>query len=183
MVDIAYHLAVIIIAALGILRGFRRRLSRQAASCTGMAIASVCCYIFRDPVREWILANIPAVNFAITGSFVVSTLAGAAIYVAFYNVFRFATAPLSLIFRRKETGILDNICGAVYGLLRYLIWVSMLLNLIVCFKPGSRLADYARHDDGDIVHEVMLISPFFTGSENIDDLSHRLQLDEASRIS
>lgn len=183
MTDLVYHLLVICIAALGILRGFRRRFTRQVPSVIGFSLAAICSYVFRFPVEDWLWAQMPDMATRVEGPFTVSTLACSGIYLLAYNVFRFCTAPLSLLFRKSDTGILDNISGACYGLLRYLMWVAIAYNLIVCIWPDSRLIKYARSDDGDIVHEVMLISPFFIGSENIDELTHRIQLDEASRIS
>lgn len=182
MTDIVYHLLVICIAALGIFRGFRRRFTRQVPSVIGFAVAAVCSYVFRFPIEEWLWMRMPDLN-RVEGPFVVSTLACTGIYLTAYCVFRFCTAPLSLIFRKSDTGILDNISGAAYGLLNNLMWVSLVCNIIVCVWPGSRLLKYARSDDGDIVHEVMLISPFFISGDDIDDLTHRIQLDEASRIS
>ncbi len=183
MSDLIYHLFVIVVLVVGIFKGFRQGFTRQVPSCIGLAVGALCSYVFRFPAEEWLEASMPAISQGPCGPFVISTLACSAIFLIAYTAFYIVTYPLSLIFRNIETGMLDAISGALFGLLNYGVMLSLFCNIFVCLFPDCRLMEYARHDDGDIVHEIMLLSPWILGSVSVDDLSHTLQLEHAKSIS
>lgn len=64
-----------------------------------------------------------------------------------------------------------------------MLLVSMAYNLILGFDSGSVLLKSMKSDDGNIVEEVMLLAPAVLGCEGPDELAHRIQLEEAKKIS
>lgn len=183
MTDLFFHLLVILTLALGTIRGFRHKLTEQSPSCFGIAFGVLCSYIFRFPAEEFVAGFLRSETTGVDGEFVLSNLSCTLIFILAYTAFYLATYVLRLFFRMFDTGMLDNIMGALFGVFRGAFFLSIALNIWLCVNPDSRLLKYAMHDDGDIVHEVMLISPYLLGSESVDELAHKIQLEEAKTIS
>lgn len=183
MTDLLYHLIVIAVLAFGTIKGFRQRLTTQVPSCIAIAFGIVCSYIFRFPTEELVRSFLKAEANGVDGEFVISNLACTLIFIISYTIFYLCTYVLKFFLRMLETGLLDNIAGAIFGVMRGALFISMAYNLLLSVFPDSRLLKYAMHDDGDIVHEVMLISPFMLGSESVDELAHKVQLEQAKTIS
>ena len=183
MADLFYHLLVIGIMAYGALRGFRRKFTGQVPFCFGIAFGMLCSYLFRFPVEEYLFSILPLDPEAPQTYFILSNLGCSMIFLFAYGVFYLCTLPLGMVMKMFETTMLDNIAGALFGLFRYSLMLSIALNLYLCNFSECRLLKYAMHDDGDIVHEVMLLAPYLIGSENVDEYAHRVQLEEAKTIS
>lgn len=183
MTDLFFHLIVICIAALGIYKGYRSGFVRQVPALIGLCFGVLCSYIFRFPVEEYISGIMAWEKNKVECGFVTSNVSCALIFLIVSSLFQILTTPLKFFLSIFETGMLDSIAGALLGLLRYTLLVSIFLNILLCFNIDSRLLKYARSDDGDIVHETMLLAPWFLGSESIDDLVHKIQLEEAKTIS
>jgi len=181
--DFIYHIIVIAIMALGILRGFRRKFTGQVPACFGIAFGILCSYLFRFPVEECLYSILPLAPAAPDTYFILSMIGCSLIFFLAYGVFYLCTMLLGMLMKMYETTMLDNIAGAIFGLFRYTLMLSIALNLFLCSFPDCRLLKYAMHDDGDIVHEVMLLSPYLTGSESVDEYAHKVQLEEAKTIS
>lgn len=183
MTDFLFHIIVIGGLAVCALKGFYDRLTEQVPSCFGIAFGIVCSYIFRFPVEDYLSAFINPREYGVDGEFVLSNFSCTLIFIIAYSIFYLCTYVLKLFFRILDTGLLDNISGAIFGMIRGAIFISIALNVWLALFPDSRLLKYAMHDDGDIVHEVMLLSPFMLGSENVDELAHKIQLEKAKTIS
>lgn len=183
MTDLLYHLIVIAVLAFGTIKGFRQRLTTQVPSCIGIAFGILCSYIFRFPTEEMVRSFLKAEAAGVEGNFIISNLSCTLIFIISYTVFYLCTYVLKFFFKMLDTGLLDNISGAIFGAMRGALFISMAYNVWLAVFPDCRLLKYAMHDDGDIVHEVMLISPFFLGSENVDELAHKVQLEQAKTIS
>lgn len=174
---------VIGVAAWGTLRGFRQRFSAQVPSLIGMAFGIVCARMFCEPAEQIITDLWMRNPDPVTYDYAVSNIACGLIYIVAYFLFKFVTMIVGKVLAARQTEILDNISGAILGLVRYMILLSVCYNLILSFSPDSRLLKSASADDGNVVREAMLISPALLGSESVLVLSHRRQLEEAKKIS
>ena len=183
MTDFIFHIFVIGGLALCAVKGFRDKLTEQVPGCFGIAFGILCSYIFRFPVEDYLATFIRPQDYGADGVFVLSNFSCILIFLVAYTVFYICTYVLKYFFRILDTGILDNITGAVFGMLQGAVFISIALNVWLCLWPESRLLKYAMHDDGDIVHEVMLLAPFMLGSESVDELAHKIQLEKAKTIS
>lgn len=87
------------------------------------------------------------------------------------------------MFKRDDRTILDNLGGSLFAILRNMLFLSIALNLLVALDAHSVLLRSARSDDGNTVLETMLLSPALLGGENVEELAHKIQLEEAKKIS
>ena len=61
--------------------------------------------------------------------------------------------------------------------------LSIIYNLLLCINPDSRLMRWQNANDGNIVEEVLALSPALLGGLGAEELSHQVQLREARKIS
>lgn len=178
-----YHLLVLVVAAYAVIRGFRRKMSGQIPAAIGTAFGAVCANIFNRPVAETIWGLFPWVDGKVQESFAYSVAASIIIFFAVFILFRFITSFIGAAFRYVDTTVLDNISGALFSLFLYLLYVSMAYNFLLSINTDSPLHKSLKSDDGNIVEEVMALAPAVIGCESPQELAHRLQLEDAKKIS
>lgn len=181
--SLIYHLVVIVVALLGIVRGFRMRFSGQVPALIGVAFGVVCSRMFCEPVQQYLYHIMPSAQNSVEGDFISGSMACAIIYIPAYFLFKLLTLVVGVVLSRRESGMFDNIAGAVAGLFRYMMLLSISYNLLLCLNPRSELLKYARSDDGNVVREVMLLAPALNGNQSVETLGHLLQLEDAKKIS
>ncbi len=180
---IVFHLVAISVVAVSVLLGFRKGLIRQLPSLIGLAFAIVATRIFLFPVAGVVGSIFTSVAGKCYENFFCTTIAAALIYFTVYTVFRRITSFLGRVFAKKKAGILDNIGGSLLMLFKWVMMLSLVYNLLMCWQRDSVLLKAMKSDDGNAVEEVMLVAPAVLGSESPEELRHRIQLDEARRIS
>jgi len=178
-----YHLIVLTVAAVAAFRGFRLGLGRQTPSLIGVAFGIVCARLLSGGMAEILYGAMPSARGCVEETFVYDTLANALVFVCIYAVFRTVTCFLSKVMHSKDSSILDNIGGALFGMFKYLLFLSIIFNVAVAINCKSELMKYMKSDDGNAVEEVMLLSPALLGGEDVEELAHKLQLEEAKKIS
>lgn len=181
--EIFYNILILALAIAGILRGFRRGLSGQVSAVLGFAFGAVCAHAFAPEfelvLRDWI----PGISHKVGAGFIYSVIATGLIYIAVYCLFAGLTGILRGAMAVFHTGLLDSLFGAAFGCMKYLIGLSLLFNVIVCFQPDSVLLKSSTASDGNLIEGAMAIAPWVLGSLCYDDYAHILQLHEARKIS
>lgn len=178
-----YILLVFAVVAASILWGFYRRLSRQTADVIGIAFAIICCRLLSPGLTGILYGAFPSVHGTICQTYVYDTASTAIIFTLIYFIFRTATLFLNKIMSRGEHSILDNIGGALFSLFKYLLILSVAYNIIIAGNRNSQLLDYVKSDDGNIIEGELLLAPAVLGGEDVMELSDRIQLEEAKKIS
>ena len=178
-----YHLAVIILTAVAVVRGYRRGLTGQVTSVLGMAFGVVCAHIFMPGLSDMLAEILPASRLEYGGAYLTENLAVGLVFFVVYGVFRSVTGVISGLLRGLGTNLLDSLLGAIYCSTLWLSMLSMLFNVAVGWTPGSSLLHDAEADDGNVVRLVTSISPAMLGSESLADFAHEVQLREAKKIS
>lgn len=178
-----YLLIIFVVAALSAVWGFNRGLARQVPAIIGVAFGIISARLLAPGLVDIIYGAIPSVHGKVEQTFVYDTVSTAGIFVVVYVVFKSVTGFIGKVFDKKEHTILNNIGGAVFGMFRYLLGVAIAFNMWVAIDRDSQLLKYVKSDDGNAVEEIMLLSPALLGGEDVDELSHRIQLEEAKKIS
>lgn len=178
-----WHLIVLLLAACGAVYGFRRGLARQTPSLVAMAFGLISARLLAPALIDTLYGAFPSVHGHPEQNFVYDTLASTFVFCSIYLIFRVCTGFLGKVLDAGEKTILNNLGGALYGLFKYLLFTSIALNMLVALKLNDSLIRCARSDDGNAVEEVMLLGPALMGGEDVEDLAHRLQLEEAKKIS
>lgn len=183
MSDAIYNITVLVVAALAVVKGFRRGFTGQVSGILGLAFGAVCAHVFEDSAEEAVRSLLPGIRHVAGSAFIYSVLGTGCVYLAVYFAFRALTGVLRSAMQVFCVGMLDSLLGAAFCLVKYLVILSLAFNLILCVDPQSRLLRYADADDGNIVQCVLLLAPGVLGCRSVEDLSHILQLREAKKIS
>lgn len=178
-----YHLLVIIVALLAIVRGYRRGLTGQVTSVLGLAFGVVCCHIFIPGMTGFFDGWHMIGHFRDGGEYLTSNLSGAIIFFGVYFLFRSITGILRKAADQLGTSLLDSIIGAVFCLYNYLLMLSIAFNVAVGWNTESSLMHDGRSDDGNLVNIVLRIGPAALGSVTFGEFSHEMQLRDARKIS
>lgn len=178
-----YHLLVIVVAALAVVRGYRRGLTGQVTSVLGLAFGVVCAHIFIPAVSPLVAATVGGSHMAAGGEYLATNLAGLLIYGVIYLLFNATTRIIRAAMSNFGNSLLDSVLGALFCMCNYLLMLSMLFNVAVGWTPDGPLMHDARADDGNVVSLVIRIAPPTLGAESFDDFAHEVQLREAKKIS
>lgn len=166
-----------------IVKGFNAGFMRQLPAFIAIAFGAICTHIFLEPGISVAHDLMPWLKGRESEDFICSNVAVTIIFVVVYSIFRFATSLLGYLARAIETGMFNRIVGALFGLFRGTFWLSLAFNLAVCIQPRGELSSCARSDDGNLAGEVLLLAPAVLGGQDVEDLNHRLQLEDAKKIS
>ncbi|MDE7402519.1 MAG: CvpA family protein [Muribaculaceae bacterium] len=180
---IIYYIIIFAAAVIWTLRGFRKGFARQTPSVIGVAFGIVSTRLLAPGLTGTLHGALPHVHGQVCETFVCQALASALIFTAVYLVFATITSFLSSVMRSENRTILDNIAGAIFSLFKVLLWLSIGLNVILALKPEGELLSAVKSDDGNTLHEVLLLAPACLGGEDAEQLALKIQLHEASKIS
>lgn len=183
MNDAFYHILVIVVAALAVVKGFRRGFTGQISGILGLAFGTVCAHVFDVQAEEVVRMLIPGLQGRPGSAFAYSVIAAALVYLAVYLAFRLLTGVLRSAMQVFCIGMLDSLLGAAFCLVKYMLFLSLAYNLVLCVNPRSPLLKYATADDGNVVEIVMSLAPEMLGCGSFEDLFHLLQLRDARKIS
>ena len=183
MSDLLYHILIFAVAFIALSKGFKSGFTGQVCGILGFAFGIVCAHIFSPQGESFYRMILPGIRNCVGASFIYSLLSAVSIYAIVFYIFKAFTKVLRSAMEVFHVGMLDSILGAAFSLVKYLLVLSIFLNLLLCVSPNSTLMKYARADDGNIVEGVVLLAPALLGCFSAEDLSHILQLMEAKKIS
>ncbi len=183
MSEAAYHIIVIVVAVLAVVKGYRSGFTGQVSGILGFAFGTVSAHVFAAEGEEFLRWLFPGIARVFGAAFIYSVLSAVVIYLIVYYLFKLLTGVLRKAMEVLYVSVLDSIFGSAFCLLKYMLLLSIVYNLILCVNPSSPLMRYANADDGNVVECVMFIAPACLGCGSVDDLHHLMQLREAKRIS
>ncbi|MBD5420144.1 MAG: CvpA family protein [Muribaculaceae bacterium] len=183
MGEAIYHILVIVVALVGMIRGFNAGLLRQASSVLGFVFGIVAARAVGPDFAIWLAGWFPAVYHPVAKSFFVSILGYGIIWGLSMFAFSMFAGILNLMLGLIPTGIMNSIAGAAFSLLKSLMFLSILFDFAICRPFDSPLMHCARHDDGNLVDGVIRLAPELLGTMSVEEYAHRVQLWEARTIS
>lgn len=178
-----YFIAVLAVALVAVFRGFRAGFIGCVADVLGLGFGITCARMFGEPFEIWLRGVFTSWAGRVTGEFVYSLAAATLIFVVTFVVFRFIGQVLKAAMSVIHVGTFNSLAGCLFCLMEYLLFLSLAFNVFVAVRPRSSLMKTATADDGNIVRETMFLGPALLGCENFEELAHKLQLEDARKIS
>lgn len=178
-----YFIAVLAVALVAVFRGFRAGFIGCVADVLGLGFGITCARMFGEPVEAWLRGVFTSWGAGVTGDFAYSLTAATLIFVATFIVFRFIGQVLKAAMSVIHVGTFNSLAGCLFCLMEYLLFLSLAFNLFIAVSPRSPLMKTATADDGNIVRETMFLAPALLGCGNFEELAHRIQLEDARKIS
>lgn len=183
MLSAIYVCLVIFVALWAAADGFRKAMTRQLARLLGFAFGVVGARVLTPHIPEyfeWVRPWSQAPEFA---EISVNLVCAVAIYCCFYALFSLISPLLNRALAVVYVGIFNRIAGAFFSLVKNLMWLSIALNLLLCFSPKSGLLVYEKANDGNPVAAVMALAPGLLGCYGAEDFALFNQLKQAKTIS
>ena len=121
----------------GLVIGYRKGLTKQLASIVSWVAGIVICLFMGDWARETLLTlNPEAANWPMPG-ITVKAVALSFLFLSVMLTVRVASHLLRLFIRTVNLGFIDKWGGAALFVFKYLFVLSIGLNLLLAFAPGS----------------------------------------------
>lgn len=183
MGDGIYQVMVVAVALVGILRGFHEGLMRQVSGVIGFVFGIVAARAVGPDFAAWLAGWVPRFYHPVAKTFFMSVLAYGLIWSMCVFLFSMLTKILNVLLSILPVGIVNSIAGAVFSILKYLMFLSLLFDLALCRPFESPLMHCVRHDDGNLVDCVIRLAPALLGTMSAEEYVHQVQLWEARTIS
>lgn len=183
MTDALFHIIAIMVAILGVIRGYRRGLTGLVTSVLGLAFGIVCAHIFCEGAAEFADKILPSGLTERSGYYLTSNLGAGAVYFLVYWLFSTITKVIRTALDTGGSGLFNSILGALFCVCNYMLMLSIAYNIGVGINPSGELMRYGRADDGNIIEAVMCIAPAALGCESFAEFAHEEQLRQARTIS
>lgn len=175
-------IVVCAVALVAAVRGWNRGFTGQVCSVLGFAFGSVCAHVFADAVAADFLLDFTS-GSSVSSRFVTGFLSAAAVYVAVYGFCTVMTGVIRKAMQVFDAGIIDSLFGALFGIFNGMLWLSFILNLLLCLSPEGPLLKFCASGDANAPESVLMLAPAVIGSPDAEDLHHAVQLRDARKIS
>lgn len=183
MSDALYHIIAILVAAYGVVKGYRHGLTGMVTSVLGMAFGIVCAHIFLDASTDIAASILPARVYSRSQTYLSSNLGAGVVFFVVYLLFESITKIIRAAMNTLGWGLLNSLLGALFCVSNYMLMLSIVYNVLVGWNPESALMKHGKADDGNIIEAVMWIAPAVLGSESFSEFAHKEQLRQAREIS
>ena len=177
-----YPVVVILCLLWGGWRGWRRGFVYQLASVLAVAFGIVAARLLGPGATEWLEGYFPHSDSPIA-AYTYTVLGAGVAFVVVYALISLLAIILRGIMKVIHLGALNSIAGAALGIAKWVVLLSVILNVILALKPSSKLADYCDDDDGNIVELVMDAAPALMGIDGPDELEHQRRMEEAMQYN
>lgn len=156
---------IILIAVIlyGAIRGMTKGLARSIGGIAGLLLAVAACRMFGQHAVALLeslapdVANLPGTPY--TGTAIAYILLFVAVWLAVIVV---AHAVRGML-RSLSLGGFDRIGGLIFGVLKYAVVLSVVLNVVYVFDPDGHLMHSSRLMDGKLFDTVMQLAPKLWG--------------------
>ncbi|MDD3643802.1 MAG: CvpA family protein [Candidatus Krumholzibacteria bacterium] len=113
------------VLALFLISGMRRGLIRQVLEVVGLVVAFIMAFYMAQALAAWIAGRVD-LDYRVA-----LTIAAVAIFVGIIVVFHWIGLAMQRFFKMTILGIFDRIAGAVFGVLKGLMLISLVLVIIL----------------------------------------------------
>jgi uncharacterized membrane protein required for colicin V production len=167
----------------GLISGWRKGLAGQTGSLLGLAFGIVGARLilpdFAPVVGSWFshISDLP------DPAYLVGAVGALIIVGGFYLLFLLVGLVINKILKMIAIKGIDSIFGSIFGLVKWLMLLSLCYNAILSLDQKGTLFDLCDAGDGNPVEVTMMIAPAVVGYDSPADLIHLNQLKEAKSIS
>jgi len=145
---------VVLVASLAI--GFRKGIIVQAGSLGGIVLGVVLCRLFGIRLAA-IIAGAEAPGY------IDSVLANVILFIGGFLSVKLVAHFCKQLTHALALGGLDRLAGALFGLFKWMLVLSILLNLWVMVKPGTDVTAMSTLGNGHAIEAIMGLAPAVLG--------------------
>ncbi len=140
--------------------GVWKGLIRQVASLGGIVLGLIACRIFGSQAGTMLAEMLPGTFESATSAAIVGNVL---LFILVWLTVSVVASMLHKITHALMFGWLDHLLGGVFAMFKWLLVLSILLNLLYLASPGSSIFTTSTLMDGDMLPWVMKIAPKMFG--------------------
>ena len=151
-------LLILALIVFGGLRGFFRGLAGSIGGVAGLLVGIVACRLFGSTVASALAATFPETEYYVT-----TISAYIIVFLIFYFGIKLIAMLLKETLRALNLGGFDRAGGALFGALKYLLMLSLVLNALYAIEPDASLFHSSGLMEGRVFALVMRMAPWAWG--------------------
>ncbi len=155
-------IAIIAILVLGLIIGFRRGFMSQIGGVIGILLGIIVCQVFAETLTN---AYTSPTDTAQT-RMLHNVLAYVVLFTACFLVGRLLSAVLRRTTNTLHLGFIDNIGGAIFKALEFMLGLSILLNIWIAVFPDTKV----RTSNEAMTEFIVNFGPKVLGSETVSEI-------------
>lgn len=183
-----YSIVLILILMMAVWNGWRKGMVYQIASLLGLGFGIVAARIFSDSLAPHVESWLPvAADSATPGmtpvrEYMVELVSASVIFAGVYLAFRIFAGLLNSALQLLHMGAINSIVGAAFCFCKWVLLMSIALNLWMGINPKSGLLKPCTDGDGNIIELVMAVAPALLNTISPDELEHSIRVEQARSL-
>lgn len=172
----ALSILILIIAAAGIIFGWRSGFIAQIGKFAGLIAAVIACRLFGQRFAVWMVNSNCSPGDSFDGATFWTIIAYLLIFIVVYLIVILLSVSLRKLIHAVLTGFIDRLCGALFRLTVYMIFVSFALNMWLVLFPADNVKNNPVASATIPVIDISILSlaPRIIGSEATMDIMRSL---------
>ena len=163
----AIDVIIILLIAGGAVRGAYKGFIKQLSSLGGIILGIVACRIFGDWASRILSGLIPELKELPFADTAISILGHIVLFIFVYINIALIATMVKGITNKLSLGVFDRIAGALLCIFKYLLALSLFLNLWFLLSPSSSIFNSSRILDGSLLKFVTGLAPWVINSKFI----------------
>lgn len=166
---------IVIIIVVGVIRGAYKGVIKQITSLGGLLLGIIACRLFGDWASNMALHLIPELKDLPATDTMASIVGHVLLFVFVYLSATLAGTLMKSLTQSLHLGIFDKILGSVMCALKYLVGLSLILNMWFVVSPSSNIFTSSKLFDGSLFRFVLDLGPWLIDSQFIPTATEAIQ--------
>lgn len=158
---------IILLITTGALRGAYKGFIKQLSSLGGIVLGIIACRMFGDWASKILSAIVPELKELPFADTAISILGHIVLFIFVYINIALIATMIRGITNKLSLGVFDRVAGALLCVFKYLLALSLLLNLWFLLKPSSSIFSSSHILDGSLLKFVIDLAPWVINSKFI----------------
>lgn len=155
--------AIVVLFVVAFVVGYSKGLVGQLTSLCGVLLAILAVWVTRSSVTATAASVMGVDNDSMVSHFSAAVVGCGLIFIVVWFCVWLLGRILTKTIRIAGLGIIDNVCGGVFMVFKYLVVISLLLNLWHVVTPTSPVFYSSRLLDGALLKWIMDLCPWLMG--------------------
>ncbi|MFI3239271.1 MAG: CvpA family protein [Bacteroidales bacterium] len=160
---------ILVIIGIGLVRGGIMGLIKQLGSLVGIILGVIGCNIYGGQMTSLMSGWFPSLLEMNYGSTIVSMLSHTLLFVIIYWALTLIALLLRSVTNALALGLFDKILGAVLCAFKYLLALSIILNIWMMLFPSGDAGVNAKLFDGELYNYVYKLASWVMNADIIPD--------------
>lgn len=166
---------ILILVAAGLVLGYMKGLVGQVATICGIALGIIACHLWGDWATQVLVEIVPETASWPEPEYTTGITANIVLFLLVFLGIKIVGAMFRSVMAKLHLGLIDRMGGALFCVFKYLLILSMVLNVWYMFSPDSAMFT-KRHGMDNVPFDVtMKLAPSLLGVSTlpriVDDLA------------